>query len=125
MGEAAGVILTPEEWTTEAGWEAETPHLCDLLERRCPLDEQSWVLDHGCGIGRLAKELIKRHNCRGMGTDISEGTVKIHVHHIYAEPGLSNRVELAVCARERGIIGAQARRATVGVAARCGRWRGL
>ena len=37
---------------------------------------------------------------------ISEGTVKIHVHHIYAKLGLSNRVELAVYAREKGIIGA-------------------
>ena len=37
---------------------------------------------------------------------ISEGTVKIHVHHIYAKLGLSNRVELAVFARDKGIIGA-------------------
>jgi two-component system, NarL family, nitrate/nitrite response regulator NarL len=37
---------------------------------------------------------------------ISEGTVKIHVHHIYAKLGLSNRVELAVYARDKGIIGA-------------------
>ena len=36
---------------------------------------------------------------------ISEGTVKIHVHHIYAKLGLSNRVELAVYAREKRIIG--------------------
>jgi two-component system, NarL family, nitrate/nitrite response regulator NarL len=36
---------------------------------------------------------------------ISEGTVKAHVHHIYAKLGLSNRVELAVYAREKGIIG--------------------
>lgn len=37
---------------------------------------------------------------------ISEGTVKIHVHHIYAKLGLSNRVELTVYARDKGIIGA-------------------
>jgi len=36
---------------------------------------------------------------------ISEGTVKIHVHHIYAKLGLSNRVELAVYAREKRIVG--------------------
>ncbi len=36
---------------------------------------------------------------------ISEGTVKIHVHHIYAKLGLSNRVALAVFARDKGIIG--------------------
>ncbi len=37
---------------------------------------------------------------------ISEGTVKLHVHNIYAKLGLSNRVELAVYAREKRIIGA-------------------
>jgi DNA-binding NarL/FixJ family response regulator len=37
---------------------------------------------------------------------ISEGTVKIHVHHIYAKLGLSNRVELAVYSRHKGISGA-------------------
>ena len=36
---------------------------------------------------------------------ITEGTVKIHVHRIYAKLGLSNRVELAVYARGKGIIG--------------------
>ena len=32
---------------------------------------------------------------------ISKGTVKIHIHHIYAKLGLSSRVELAVYARTR------------------------
>ena len=29
------------------------------------------LLDYGCGIGRLAYELIQRHNCRVVGVDIS------------------------------------------------------
>ncbi len=37
---------------------------------------------------------------------ISEGTVKLHVHRIYAKLGLRNRVELTVYAREKRIIGA-------------------
>ena len=37
---------------------------------------------------------------------ISEGTVKLHVHHIYAKLGLGNRIDLAVYARNKGISGA-------------------
>ena len=29
------------------------------------------VIDYGCGIGRLARELIARHSCRVVGVDIS------------------------------------------------------
>jgi DNA-binding NarL/FixJ family response regulator len=35
---------------------------------------------------------------------ISEGTVKLHVHHIYEKLGVDNRVELATYARDRGIV---------------------
>jgi len=31
----------------------------------------SLLLDYGCGIGRMSHELIKRHNCRIVGVDIS------------------------------------------------------
>jgi DNA-binding NarL/FixJ family response regulator len=34
---------------------------------------------------------------------IAEGTVKIH-HNIYEKLGLKNRVELVLCARERGLV---------------------
>ena len=37
----------------------------------------------------------------GRALGISEGTVKIHIHHIYAKLGLSSRVDLAVYARTR------------------------
>jgi DNA-binding NarL/FixJ family response regulator len=35
---------------------------------------------------------------------ISEGTVKIHLHNIYEKLGLSDRLELARYARDKGLI---------------------
>ena len=66
----------------------------------------------GGGSGLTGRELdVVRFVSKGMQNKaiaaelgISEGTVKIHVHHIYAKLGLSNRVELAVYARGNGII---------------------
>ena len=36
--------------------------------------------------------------------EISEGTVKIHLHHIYEKLGIDGRLELVLWAREHGII---------------------
>jgi SAM-dependent methyltransferase len=65
------IILTPEDSTTEHRWATETPYLTNLISRCCNLSEKSLVLDYGCGIGRLAKELIARHGCSVIGVDIS------------------------------------------------------
>jgi SAM-dependent methyltransferase len=69
---AMSIILTQEDSTTEARWQAETPYLADLINKTIELSSSSWVLDYGCGIGRMAKELIARHGCRVVGVDISE-----------------------------------------------------
>lgn len=73
MAQAMGIILTPEGSTTADRWEIETPYLADLIAQSmpAPIDADSLVLDYGCGIGRLAHELIKRHGCRVIGVDIS------------------------------------------------------
>ncbi len=70
--EAKGVILLNEGGqSTEDRWARETPYqagdIIDCLE----LNESSLVLDYGCGIGRLAKELIERAGCFVVGVDIS------------------------------------------------------
>lgn len=38
------------------------------------------------------------------GLSISEGTVKIHLHHIYEKLHLAGRLELALYAQERGLV---------------------
>lgn len=71
MAEAMNVILTPEGMTTAERWQAETPYLADLIGRRIAITPDTVLIDYGCGIGRVAKELIARHGCRVIGVDIS------------------------------------------------------
>lgn len=69
---AMRVILTPEDGLpSHVRWERETPYLADLILSKVHLDENSCVLDFGCGVGRMAKELIKRTGCVVVGADIS------------------------------------------------------
>jgi two-component system nitrate/nitrite response regulator NarL len=36
--------------------------------------------------------------------EIAEGTVKIHLHHIYEKLGIKDRLQLVLCARARGLV---------------------
>lgn len=69
--QAMSIIMTPEGSTTADRWEKETPYMADLIADQFAITENSLVLDYGCGIGRMSHELIKRHNCRVVGIDIS------------------------------------------------------
>lgn len=70
--QAKKIILTTEgQLTTEERWRTETPYLLSLIEEQVKLDEDSVVLDYGCGIGRLSKALIERYDCWVVGVDIS------------------------------------------------------
>lgn len=58
--------------SVEKRWEIETPYLISLIRQEFPgLDENSLVIDYGCGIGRLSRELIAQTGCRVVGIDIS------------------------------------------------------
>jgi len=69
--QAMSIIMTPEGSTTADRWEKETPYLADLIAEHLNITPDSLLLDYGCGIGRMSHELIKRHNCRIVGVDIS------------------------------------------------------
>lgn len=71
LAEAMSIIMTPEGSTTAERWETETPYVADLIAEHFSIGADSLVLDYGCGIGRVAHELIKRHGCRVVGVDIS------------------------------------------------------
>ncbi len=71
IGQAKSIILTPEDTDTEARWRTETGYLADLIDDRFELNPASIVLDYGCGIGRMAKELIERSGCSVVGVDMS------------------------------------------------------
>lgn len=68
---AMAIILTPEDSTTEIRWKTETPYLADLIGQHLEITSNSLLLDYGCGIGRMTKELIERHGCYVIGVDSS------------------------------------------------------
>jgi 2-polyprenyl-3-methyl-5-hydroxy-6-metoxy-1,4-benzoquinol methylase len=72
IAEAKRIILTDEGSSTEERWRIETPAVADLIARSVAITPDSTILDYGCGIGRLAKELIARHGCRVIGVDITQ-----------------------------------------------------
>lgn len=71
--DARACILTPEQGTsTEERWAKETPFLASDLGAFLKPSPGSLLLDYGCGLGRLARELIAAHGCRVLGVDISK-----------------------------------------------------
>jgi len=70
--QAKRIILTAEDSTTEDRWRVETPYLADEIDAFLQPDAKSLIVDYGCGIGRMSKELIARHDCTVLGVDISQ-----------------------------------------------------
>ena len=76
--EAKKIILTKEgDLETQQRWEKETPFLVDSLIKELKIEKEQIVLDFGCGIGRIAKELIDKTSCKVIGIDISESMRKM------------------------------------------------
>jgi SAM-dependent methyltransferase len=72
LEEAKAVILNPDQiHSTDERWIIETDWILDLLKRHMPGDERRACLDYGCGIGRLAKPLIRQRDWVVIGADIS------------------------------------------------------
>jgi SAM-dependent methyltransferase len=105
---AKSVILTPEMGKSSAfRWEWETPYLVDLISEKCGLTQDSWVLDFGCGIGRLAKPLIARHGCKIVGADMAASMRALSMSYVGSPnffaiapgmlPELPIRFDLALC----------------------------
>lgn len=71
--EAKAIILTPEDSTTEQRWVTETPYLTDMIVHHFKPEARHKVLDYGCGIGRIAKQLISKTGCSVIGVDTAVG----------------------------------------------------
>lgn len=82
---AKRIILTPEGVPTEQRWQVETPYVADLIGQSLAPTSSTLVVDYGCGIGRLAKELIARHGCRVIGVDISPSMRALAVTYVQSD----------------------------------------
>lgn len=73
LGYARRIILTDEGpgADTDTRWAQETPYLAEFLVEALRPEAGSVVLDYGCGVGRLAKEMIGGSGCFVVGVDIS------------------------------------------------------
>lgn len=85
IDQARTIILTPQGSTTDARWALETPYQVALAADHLPLNEDTVVLDYGCGIGRLARELIAEFGCRVVGVDISASMRAMAVEYVASE----------------------------------------
>ncbi|HUI97616.1 MAG TPA: class I SAM-dependent methyltransferase [Xanthobacteraceae bacterium] len=102
ISHAMAIILTPEDSTTEERWQTETPYVCDLIAKSLKITPSSFVLDYGCGIGRIAKELIVRHGCRVIGVDISPNMRALSVMYVQSDRFAVCTPEMLTAMTERG-----------------------
>ena len=70
--DAKKIILTAEDSSTQERWEKESPYVAQRIINFMQIKETSLIVDFGCGIGRISKELIEKRGCRVIGVDISK-----------------------------------------------------
>ena len=82
--DARAIILTNEGpgADTETRWAQETPYITDLLKTHLTPGPDDLILDYGCGIGRLAKELIQHCGCHVIGVDISPEMRRLSLDYV-------------------------------------------
>ncbi|MFT5572518.1 MAG: SAM-dependent methyltransferase [Cryomorphaceae bacterium] len=80
--DAKAIILTPEGSTTDERWERETPYIADDICSFIDLNKESTIVDFGCGIGRISKELISMSGCTALGLDTSQSMLALAVSYV-------------------------------------------
>ena len=68
---AKHIVLTSDPADPDK-FEKETSAFINILASEGIITDTSLVLDFGCGMGRISKELINRFGCNVIGVDISE-----------------------------------------------------
>lgn len=103
---AKSIILTAEPGTsTEERWIKETPYLIEQVEYFLKPNENTCILDYGCGIGRVSKGIIHAFNCSVVGVDISSSMRKLALDYVNSDKfsilspeELDRKVEAGFCA---------------------------
>jgi SAM-dependent methyltransferase len=101
---AMRIILTPEGVPTEQRWRVETPYVADLIAQCLALTSQTLLVDYGCGIGRISKELIARHGCRIIGIDISASMRALAVNYVQSERFFTCPPQMLDVLIDRGLV---------------------
>jgi SAM-dependent methyltransferase len=104
IAQAMGLILTPEGSTTNDRWATETPYLADLLAQNMTIGQDTLILDYGCGVGRLARELINRHGCFVIGVDISPSMRTLSIGYTRTDRFMSCSQEMLDGLVARGLV---------------------
>lgn len=86
LDSAIHCAVTPgPDITAEERWRTETPYLVDLICRHLRVTDNSVILDYGCGVGRIAKALIERCDCKVVGVDISSSMCGHAIKYVGSE----------------------------------------
>jgi len=102
--QAKNVVLTTDP-NDPAKFAKETDFLIDAIAKQNIITSGSSVLDFGCGMGRVSKQLIERFDCTVYGTDISDSMLtfaklyianikKFHAQHIY---DIASSIDVCLC----------------------------
>lgn len=83
--DAKRIILTVPPDILEDYWKRSTVATADLIVDGLKPTRDSVLLDFGCGIGRLAKEVIERIGCTIIGVDISASMRRQAIEHVDSE----------------------------------------
>lgn len=101
LDQAKNVVLSYEENIPDK-FENETNLLVDYLDGFLKKDIN--ILDFGCGMGRVSKEILKRCECNVIGTDISPSMrsfAKDYVGNdkfqVYKNYDLENSIDICLC----------------------------
>lgn len=81
MQHAKDIVLTPDPANPNK-FEDETNQLINIIANENIISDQKVVLDFGCGMGRVSKQLIERFNCEVIGLDMSIDMLKLATMYV-------------------------------------------
>ncbi len=86
LEQAKSVIVTPEPGTTtDERWVKETEYLVGEVGKHISPQKDQYVLDYGCGAGRLSKSLVNEFGCRVVGVDASRSMRDLANEYVLSE----------------------------------------
>lgn len=81
LDSAKNVVLTPDH-NFPNKFEEETKYLIDTIISKNIITNNSKVVDFGCGMGRISRELINAFDCNVVGIDISEDMRRLSKEYV-------------------------------------------